>query len=296
MAPEESPLSHVAKIGLTDEFTDAMVYEELAKRTNNESFAETLRQLAAAERKHYDFWRKYAPDAKLSVSKFKIYWIILLKTIFGVTFTVRYLERHEGDVIKAYKSVRHLIPEADRSPFDEMLADEMSHEAGFSRRIEGATIRYISFVVLGLADALVEVTGIHAGSLGIYNKTELAGLAGVIAGAAASLAMASAAYAQAKQGFQGSAKLSAIYTGISYFITAVCLATPYFLTRSMVYALGTSLALAIIIITFATYYSSVISNKPFARDFAEIVGIMLGVTVALYLFGFFIRITTGITA
>jgi len=296
MPAEESALSHVAMVGLTDEFTDATIYEELAKRTKNEAFAGTLRELAAAERKHFAFWHKYIPDAAPTVSRFKIYWVLFLKTIFGVTFTVRYLERHEGDVIKAYKSVRHLIPEADRSPFDEMLADEVSHEAGFSRRIEGATIRYISFVVLGLADALVEVTGIHAGSLGIYNKTELAGLAGVIAGAAASLAMASAAYAQAKQGFQGSAKLSAIYTGVSYFITAVFLATPYFLTRSMVYALGSSLTLAVIIITFATYYSSVISNKPFTRDFAEILGIMLGVTVALYVFGTIIRITTGISA
>jgi len=293
---EESPLSHVAKIGQTDEYTDATIYEELAKRIKNEAFAETLRQLAAAEHKHYEFWRKYAPDVKISVSKLQIYWVLFLEAVFGVTFTVRYLERHEGDVIKAYKSVRHLIPESDRGPFEDMLADEISHEAGFSQRIEGATIRYISFVVLGLADALVEVTGIHAGSLGIYNRTELAGLAGVIAGAAASLAMASAAYAQAKQGFHGSAKLSAIYTGISYFVTAVVLATPYFLTSSMVLALASSLTLAVVVVTFATFYSSVISGKPFARDFFEILAIMFGVTVALYAFGFFIRVTTGIAA
>jgi VIT1/CCC1 family predicted Fe2+/Mn2+ transporter len=292
---EESALIHVAKIGLKDEYTDALVYEELSKRTSNASFAETLGQLAAAERKHYEFWHRYAPDEKVTVSRFQIWWVLFLKTVFGVTFTVRYLERHEGEVIKAYKSVRHLIPEGDRAQFDDMLADELSHEAGFSQRIEGSTIRYISFVVLGLADALVEVTGIHAGSLGIYNKTEYAGLAGVIAGAAASLAMASAAYAQAKQGFQGSAKLSAVYTGISYFVTAVLLATPYFLTANMIYALASSLTLAVIILAFATFYSSVISNKPFARDFAEILSIMFGVTVALYVFGFFIRVTTGIT-
>lgn len=296
MPHEEPTLSDVAKIGMTDEYTDYTVYDELSKRTENESFAESLRQLAAAERKHYEFWRKYAPEVKPAVSKLKIYWVLFLNTVFGVTFTVRYLERHEDEVIKAYKSVRHLIPENDMISFDEMLADEISHEAGFSQRIEGSTIRYISFIVLGLADALVEVTGIHAGSLGIYHKTELAGLAGVIAGAAASLAMASAAYAQAKQGFHGSAKLSAVYTGVSYFVTAVVLATPYFLTRNMIFALASSLTLAVVIITFSTYYSSVISDKPFTRDFLEILAIMLGVTVALYVFGSFISVATGITA
>jgi VIT1/CCC1 family predicted Fe2+/Mn2+ transporter len=149
-------------------------------------------------------------------------------------------------------------------------------------------------VVLGLADALVEISGIHAGSLGIYNKTELAGLAGVVAGGAASLAMASAAYAQAKQGFHGSAKLSAVYTGVSYFVSAVLLATPYFLTRSMVYALSASLVLAVVMLAITTYYSTVIAIKPFTKDFLEILVILLGATVALYLFGFVVRIETGI--
>src|SRR5205814_4300548 len=96
----------------------------------------------------------------------------------------------------------------------------------------------MSFIVLGLADAVVEISGIHAGSLGIYGKTELAGLAGIIAGLAASIAMASAAYAQAKQGFEGSAKWSAIYTGVSYMITPSLSPLPYFLTPTMPGALA----------------------------------------------------------
>ena len=114
-----------------------------------------------------------------------------------------------------------------------MIADEEGHEREFSEQFSEPHIKYISFIVLGLADALVEIAGIHAGSLGIYNSTELAGLAGIVAGAAASIAMASAAYAQAKAGFKGSAAISAVYTGISYFVTAVILATPYFLTKIM---------------------------------------------------------------
>ena len=154
---------------------------------------------------------------------------------------------------------------------------------------QGKYIKYISFVVLGLADAIVEISGIHAGSLGIYNRTELAGLAGVIAGAAASIAMASAAFAQAKQGFQGSASISAIFTGISYFVSAIILATPYFLTKVMSFAIGTSIILAIIIIAFISYYNSIISKANFLRDFSELAGITLGASAALFVFGLVIR-------
>ena len=139
-----------------------------------------------------------------------------------------------------------MIPPEDKATFEEMVEDEKEHERKLASDVEGSYIKYISFIVLGLADALVEIAGIHAGSLGIYNSTLITGLAGIIAGAAASIAMASAAYAQAKQGFQGSAGLSAFYTGISYFVSAVILATPYFLTEDKYLAIFSSLVLGII--------------------------------------------------
>jgi len=283
-------------VGISDEYADFTLYDRLAKRVaHNTSFAEALRQLSVTEKKHYEFWRRYIPDEKPKFSRAKLYLILLLHTIFGITFAVRYLERHESVVIKQYKSVADIIPTEDRDTFKEIIAEEEQHEKAFRERVQSAAVNYISFVVLGLADALVEITGIHAGSLGIYNSTEIAGIAGIIAGGAASLAMASAAFAQAKQGFQGSARLSAIYTGVSYFVTAVALATPYFLTRVMLNALSVSLFVAVIILALATYYSSVISFKPFRRDFIEILLIMFGVTVALFFFGEFIRQITGIT-
>jgi len=120
-------------------------------------------------------------------------------------------------------------------------------------------------------------------------------LAGIIAGAAASVAMASAAYAQAKAGFKGSAAVSAVYTGISYFVTAVILASPYFLTKVMFEALSVSLVLAVVLIAFISFYGAVISGSSFSKDFAEITAIMLGATVALYLLGLLIRRLTGMT-
>ncbi|MDA4125497.1 MAG: rubrerythrin family protein [Thaumarchaeota archaeon] len=296
MPSSDPQLSDVAKIRMSHEYTDSALYERLSRTVPADSpFAGILKQLSATEHKHYEFWKKYAPEEEAKVDRLKLYWILFLRRVLGLTFASRFLDRHESTVVKEYRSLAGMIPEADKSSFEEMVADEQSHENEFAHKIETSAIRYISFVVLGLADALVEITGIHAGSLGIYQLTRIAGYAGIVAGAAASLAMASAAFAQAKQGFQGSARLSATYTGVSYFITAIILAAPYFIFEAQIYALTTSLVLAVIIITLITYYSTVISTKPFLRDYVELLAIMFGVTIALYFFGYVIRVATGIS-
>ena len=236
---------------------------------------------------HYRFWSRYNSE-KPSADAFKIRLMKLLRRVLGLTFTLRYLERKELRSVHKYKEITHLFPPSGKKVLRQIIADEEQHRKEFNRRFKGR-ITYISFIVLGLADALVEIAGIHAGALGIYNSTEVAGLAGIVAGAAASIAMASAAYAQAKTGFKGSATISAIYTGISYFVTAVILATPYFLTKAMVGALSASLLLAVVLITFISFYESVISGSQFKKDFVEITSIMFGATVALYLIGTVIR-------
>jgi VIT1/CCC1 family predicted Fe2+/Mn2+ transporter len=274
---------------MSDEYSDSALYERLSMTVGPESpFRKVLEDLSATEQKHFEFWRRYVPGEKPKLARLKLYWVLFLRRFFGLTFATRYLDRHESNVVKEYQELTRLIPEADRPAYEEMVADEREHEKAFAMKVESSAIRYISFVVLGLADALVEISGIHAGWLGLFEKTEIAGLAGVVAGGAASLAMASAAFAQAKQGFSGSARLSAVYTGVSYFITAVMLATPYFLTSNMVLALSASLTLAVAILAVTTWYSIVIRQKPFLRDFAEILAILFGTTILVFLLGAFV--------
>jgi VIT1/CCC1 family predicted Fe2+/Mn2+ transporter len=276
---------------MSDEYSDYILYDRLSKTVDHDSpFAGVLRELAATELRHYEFWKKFVPGEEPKLARLRLYWILFVSRFFGLTFATRYLDRHEANVAEEYAGFSRLIPESDRPAFEAMVADEREHEKTFALKVESSAVTYISFVVLGLADALVEISGIHAGSLGFYDRTEIAGLAGVIAGAAASLAMASAAFAQAKQGFKGSARLSAAYTGVSYFITAVFLATPYFLTSNMIYALSASLSLAVAILAVTTWYSTVVQAKPFLRDFLEILAILFATTIVLYAFGYVVRI------
>jgi VIT1/CCC1 family predicted Fe2+/Mn2+ transporter len=292
-----SILIEVATEACKDELTDHAVYKKLSESRfeRNSEFRRILAKLAETEYEHHEFWKKYIPEKEIRVDKTRLYVAIFLRLMLGTTFVVRYLERNEIQTIDKYKSISRLIPSEDKNRFEKILHDEEEHEKEFESKIQGSMIQYISFIILGLADAVVEIAGIHAGSLGIYNSTRIAGLAGIIAGAAASLAMSSAAYAQAKQGFQVSARLSATYTGFSYFATALVLASPYFFTEDMTLALIISMMLAIVLIAFITFYSSIIAGKPFKGDFIEITAVMFGATVALYALGITIRYFFGIT-
>ncbi|HZD12623.1 MAG TPA: VIT1/CCC1 family protein [Candidatus Binatus sp.] len=285
----DSGLAKVAEMSVLDEYTDYKTYLALSRRERNPVFKKALEELAEQEQHHYEFWKKYAPNTSVRINRLKLYFVLLLRFTLGLTFTMKFLERHEDAIIARYNQVAPSIPAQDRTSFDEMVNDEQHHESYLMGEVKEGRVKYMSFIVLGLADAVVEISGIHAGSLGVYEQTRLAGLAGIIAGMAASIAMASAAYAQAKQGFEGSAKWSAIYTGISYMFTAIFLALPYFLTESMIYALSTSVLTGVVLVAMMTYYDTVISRRPFKRQFGEIAGIILGASLALYIAGFIIH-------
>lgn len=278
-------LANVAAKSAREEYTDGAVYLALSRREKNQEFRAALERLGRAEQSHYEFWKKYAPNVIAKVNRLKVYFIVLLRLTLGLTFTMKFLERHEDVLHKRYRDIAQSIPAEDKSRFEGMMQEEEHQEEYLMGEIHEGRVKYMSFIVLGLADAVVEISGIHAGSLGIYKLTKLAGLAGVVAGMAASIAMASAAYAQAKQGFEGSAKWSAIYTGVSYMFTAIFLALPYFLTDNMGLALGASLVVGVVLVAMMTYYDTVISAKGFRRQFAEIAGIILAASLALFIAG-----------
>jgi vacuolar iron transporter family protein len=268
-----------------DEYADRSVYLALGRREKNPVFKKALQEIGNGEQSHYEFWKTFAPEVEVSAKRVRMYVMVLIRLILGLTFTLKMLERHEGKLHERYRKLAEYIPATDMARFQAMMDSEEKQEDLLIGEIQENRVKYMSFIVLGLADAVVEISGIHAGSLGIYGQTVLAGLAGIIAGVAASIAMASAAYAQAKQGFQGSAKWSAIYTGVSYMITAVLLATPYFLTKNMAGALGTSLVIGVILVAGMTFYDTVISARPFKRQFGEIAGIILAASLALFIVG-----------
>src|SRR5207245_8980206 len=97
--------------------------------------SEILAGLYAIEYKHYEFWKRYVPEFQVKANSLRVDLIVLLRVLFGLTFAVRYLDRHEASVIKRYRAVAELIPPQDREAFDELLIDEEEHEKELRQRI-----------------------------------------------------------------------------------------------------------------------------------------------------------------
>lgn len=277
-----------------DEYTDHLVYRKLAARETDPARKEILQQLSRQEAAHYQFWKEVLDGYEPRPRRFLLNFVVLLRYFFGLTFAVKFLERHEKQVIEAYRRILPHFEGEIGARLEQMIADEEEHEDFFISQINEGVVKYLGFIVLGLADAIIEITGVHAGFLGVTSSTTMAGVAGLIVGFAAAISMATAAYLQAKQETGRSPFASALITGFSYILAVIFLALPYFLTDNMLAAFVISLVVAMLLTAYFTFYSAVLFERHFGKEFLESAVLTLGTAVATYLFGDFLGKIFGI--
>jgi VIT1/CCC1 family predicted Fe2+/Mn2+ transporter len=177
----------------------------------------------------------------------------------------------------------------------QIAADEDQHEKELIGLIEEERLNYMGSVVLGLNDALVELTGALAGLTFALQNTRLIALAGLITGIAASFSMAASEYLSTKsEGKAERALTSAVYTGIAYILTVFLLILPYLLVQNHFLCLGVTLLIALTIIFLFNFYISVARDYSFGKRFLEMAGLSLGVALLSFAIGFVIRHFLGI--
>jgi len=280
MNNQELYLSHAQ-----NELTEFIIYHKLAMREKNPENRALLEKLSLQEKSHHDFWKELANGTEIKPRQLGIWGTVLLRDILGVTFITKFLELHEKGAVTEYQKLLPTIPASHAERFRAIIKDEEFHEQSFIGQLKEKRIAYIGFIVLGLADAIVEITGTHAGFLGVTGSTLIAGVSGVIVGFAAAISMASASYLQAKQDTEKSAITSAIATGVSYLCSVICLALPYFLIRTMLIAFATSTSVGILLIAGFTFYGAIVFDRKFWSEFGEAVALMLGTAVATFFVG-----------
>jgi len=130
--------------------------------------------------------------------------------------------------------------------------------------IDEEKLNYIGSVVLGLNDALVELTGALAGFTFAFQNTQLIAVTGLITGISASLSMSSSGYLSMLQetGERDRALKSAFYTGLAYVLTVVVLITPFLLLANPFVSLVVSLVAAVMIIFILITIFSVVQRHP----------------------------------
>ncbi len=274
-----------------NEITEHFIYKKLAKKIkdNHPENSKVLEQIAEEELEHYNVWKSYTGiDIEPDMKKVKKY--ITIAKIFGLTFALKLMENGEESAQENYSKLSKEIPDAVR-----IMEDEDRHEQEILAMIEEEKIGYISSMVLGLSDAIVELTGTLAGLTFALQNSQLVGLAGLITGIAASLSMASSEYLSQKseKSLKNPLKAS-IYTGGAYIVTVAILIAPFFIFSSPFFALGVAGISVIFVIAVFTFFMAVVKDLSFKKSFAEMVIISFSVMAISFVIGLAARKVLGI--
>lgn len=273
-----------------NELTESYIYHAIAKFAKGDENKKTLMRLGDEEKAHYEIWKKYT-GVEMKPQKFKIFKYKLLARVLGFTFAVKLMENGEEASQKEYELLAAEVEESAK-----IRADEEEHEAALLGMLDEERLQYVGSMVLGMNDALVELTGSLAGFTFAMQNTRLIALSGLILGISATFSMASSEFLSARSEGRSDALKSCCYTGIAYLITVALLITPYLLIDNNGYmgALFAMIGVVILIIAGFTYYISVAQGERFKPKFLEMTLISVGVAVISFFVGILAKKFLGV--
>ena len=272
------------------ELTESVIYEEIAKFAKGAENKDVLLRLAREEKAHYEIWKRYT-GIEMKPEKGKILHYKLLARILGFTFAIKLMERGEQNSQSEYDL---LSGEVEESVLIKQQEEE--HENALMSMLDEERLQYVGSMVLGLNDALVELTGSLAGFTFAMQNTRLIALSGLIIGISATFSMASSEFLAARSEGRSDALKSCSYTGIAYLLTVIALIAPYLIFPETMFipALLCMLGMVILIIAGFTYYTSVAQDQPFKSRFLEMALISVGVAVVSFVVGILAKMFLGV--
>lgn len=154
---------------------------------------------------------------------------------------------------------------------------------------------YTSAIVLGMNDALVELTGALAGfTMGLANNRLIA-LAGLTTGVAATLSMAASEFlSQEVDATRRRACAAASVTGIAYLITVGLLLLPFFILSEPMPALLICLLIAAAIIFVFTFVMSRLKHTSPIGAFLRMLTISFCVAAIAFAFSWLAKTWLGV--
>jgi len=263
----------------------------MARREKNADNRAILEQMAAQELEHAKVWQGYT-GRRARPHRGRIRWLKLLTVLLGYTFVLRILQKDEALAQDEYKALQEQCGEDAGRIFDE----EYAHEKALIGLLDEERLQYIGAMVLGLNDALVELTGTIAGLTFAMGNTRLVALSGIITGISATFSMAASNYLAERANNNPKALKSSLFTGIAYLVTVALLVTPYLIfPQSMaIYALACMLSVVLLIIIVFNYYISVARDESFWKRFGEMAVISLSVAAIAFGIGLLVKRFLGI--
>jgi len=272
-----------------NEISEHIIYKKLCLIVKDKNNREVLEKISQDELRHYEFWKSFT-QLSVKPSQIKIFFYVLVSRIFGLTFGIKLMEKGEDLAQDTYSILKDISPEVEN-----IIKDEQEHEYQLIAIINEERLKYVSSMVLGLNDALVELTGALAGLTLALQNTKLVAAVGLVTGIAASMSMAASEYLSTKQEETEKNPLKAsIYTGFAYILTVLFLIFPYLVFKNIFFCLFVVIVNALLVVLIFTFYISVAKDLSFKKRFLEMASISLSIAVINFFIGFIIRKIFGV--
>ena len=273
-----------------DEETGALIYAFMAKREKDAENSAVLRRMSEDEKSHADFWKGISGQT-VHPNRWKIFRLRMLTRLLGYTFVLKRIAQDEKLAVSGDDKLVATMPDAAR-----IKQDEERHEQELIQLLNEERLQYVGSMVLGLNDALVELTGTIAGLSFALQNTGMVALSGIITGVSATLSMAASNYLAERADNNPNALKSSIYTGVAYLITVALLVLPYLILPNNLWFLALIMMIAIVVLVILAfnYYVSVAKSVPFRKRFIEMVSISMGVAVIAFLIGLLAKALLGV--
>jgi VIT1/CCC1 family predicted Fe2+/Mn2+ transporter len=270
-----------------NEINEYHTYEWLARRIKDPGNRGIISRIARDELGHYEVLKKIT-QTDIQPQKIRVFWYRFISRILGLSFGLRLMEKGEKVAESVYSRLKEDIPE-----LADVFMDEQRHEAEILGMIKEEHIEYAGSMVLGLNDALMELTGALAGLTFALQNSKIIAITGFITGLAASMSMAASEYLsvreEADENTTKSSLRSAIYTGVSYIVTVLILISPYLLLKNIYVSLGFMMGLSVLIILSYNFYIATAKGLRLWRRFGEMAIISLCVAGISFLVGIIVR-------
>ncbi len=275
-----------------NEISEFQTYSWLAQNVRDEKNQNVLQRIADEELNHYNTFKRVT-QTDVKPRKFSVFWYKLLSRVLGLSFGLRLMERGEEVTQHLYTQLKENVPE-----LADVLLDEQKHEAEILGMIEEERIQYAGSIVLGLNDALVELTGALAGLTFALRDSNIIAMAGFVTGVAASMSMAASEYLSSREESDTHAVKnplkSSAYTGVTYIVTVLILILPYLVIHNVYGALATMLGISLLIILSYNFYIATAKGLGLWRRFLTMALISLGVAGISFLVGLLARRAFGV--
>jgi vacuolar iron transporter family protein len=271
------------------EITEYYIYLNLAKNLPDEKL-KILTEIAEQEKRHYETLKKNT-GKEVAPSKIKIVFTTLLAKILGFNFALQLMER--GEIVS--QSFYNKISDKELGIL-KMIEDEREHERKLISLIDEKRLAFVGDFILGLNDALVELTGALAGLTLALNNTKIIAMVGLITGIAASLSMGASNYLAVREKREKEAMTAGLMTGIAYIVTVLILVSPYLIFKKSFIALIFTLFFSVLVVGIFNFYVSVAKRQDFVSRFLRMIIISFSVAAINFGLSYLIKRAFGIEA